>query len=82
MPITADSLVNEVMHEWPATMRVFLDYRMKCVGCPIGVWHTVNDSCREHGVDLDEFLAALHCAARLSNCPEMRPSAALTSRSA
>lgn len=47
----------------PATIRVFLDFRMGCVGCPISAFHTLNDACKEHGVDRDEFLAALRAAA-------------------
>jgi hypothetical protein len=31
------------------------------VGCPIACFHTVDDACREHGVDREAFLAAL-CA--------------------
>jgi hypothetical protein len=29
------------------------------VGCPIACYHTVDDACREHGVDRDAFLDAL-----------------------
>jgi len=59
-PIAFDSLVDDVMRDWPATIRAFLDHRMRCVGCPIGCFHTVADACREHGVDGARFLAALH----------------------
>lgn len=55
MPIEADDLVDEVMRSHPTTIRVFLDFKMSCVGCPIACFHTVNDACVEHG----EFLRAL-----------------------
>jgi hybrid cluster-associated redox disulfide protein len=57
--IEFDDLVDEIMRQWPQTIRVFLDFRMSCVGCPIATFHTIEDSCREHGVDLATFLAAL-----------------------
>ena len=57
--IEFDDLVDDIMRQWPETIRVFLDFRMSCVGCPIATFHTVEDSCREHGVDLASFLAAL-----------------------
>jgi len=57
--IEFDSRVDGVMRGWPATIRVFLDFRMQCVGCPIGAFHTVEDACRAHGVDGKGFLAAL-----------------------
>ena len=63
MPIGFDDIVGEVMTARPATIRVFLDFRMGCVGCPISAFHTVDDACKEHGVDRDEFLAALRAAA-------------------
>jgi hybrid cluster-associated redox disulfide protein len=59
MPIGFDDIVGEVMTAHPATIRVFLDFRMGCVGCPISAFHTVDDACKEHGVDREEFLAAL-----------------------
>ena len=63
MPIGFDDIVGEVMGAWPATIRVFLDFRMGCVGCPIATFHSVDDACKEHGVDRDEFLAALRATA-------------------
>ena len=65
MPIEPDMLVDGVMRRWPSTIRVFLDHRMHCVGCPIACFHTIRDAAREHGVSGDELLAALrsHAAA-------------------
>ena len=51
MPIGFDDLVNDVMNDWPATIRVFLDFKMGCVGCPIACFHTVDDACSEYHVD-------------------------------
>lgn len=63
MPIGLDDIVGEVMTARPATIRVFLDFRMGCVGCPIAAFHTVADACKEHDIDRDAFLAALRAAA-------------------
>jgi hybrid cluster-associated redox disulfide protein len=63
MPIGFDDLVDDVMSGSPATIRVFLEFRMGCVGCPIACFHTVDDACREHGVDRDAFLSALRTRA-------------------
>jgi hybrid cluster-associated redox disulfide protein len=63
MRIDFDDIVGEVMNARPVTIRVFLDFRMGCVGCPIAAFHTVDDACKEHGVDRDEFLAALRATA-------------------
>jgi hybrid cluster-associated redox disulfide protein len=59
MPFRSDDLVDDIMRTAPHTICVFLAFRMACVGCPIATFHTVDDACREHGIDRDKFLAAL-----------------------
>ena len=62
-PARCDDLVDDVMSRSPQTIGVFLAFRMRCVGCPIACFHTVDDACREHGVDREAFLRALHISA-------------------
>jgi hybrid cluster-associated redox disulfide protein len=61
--INRELLVDEVMRQWPQTIRVFLDFRFGCVGCPIACFHTVADASLEHGVDCAAFVEALKAAA-------------------
>lgn len=61
MPFSLDDLVDDVMRSSPATIRVFLKFGMRCVGCPIGCFHTIEEACREHHVDSDAFFSAI-CA--------------------
>lgn len=51
--------IDVIMRTWPETIRVILRHHMLCVGCPIAPFHTVLDSCREHGVDKDLFIRDL-----------------------
>jgi len=62
-------LVDDVMTHWPSTIRVFLDFKFSCVGCPIACFHTVRDaaanmasiamlSCRRWSFVLTRFLHA------------------------
>ena len=67
MSIELTTLVDDVMRRWPATIRVFLDHGMHCVGCPITSFHTVDDACREHGVDRTKFLDNLQVIAASAN---------------
>ncbi len=60
--VEADSIVDDVMRAWPATIRVFLDFHMDCVGCPIAPFHTIRDSCQAYGIETAAFLAALQNA--------------------
>ncbi len=59
MPAAPLQLVDDVMRRWPAAIRVFLDHKMRCVGCPMARFHTLEEACREHGVDFNRFLANL-----------------------
>ena len=63
MSIESTTSVDDVMRKWPATIRVFLDGKLCCVGCPIACFHTVEDACREHDVSTAAFLAKLRAVA-------------------
>ena len=62
MPFGSDDLVDDIMRTAPRTIRVFLAFRMACVGCPIATFHSVDEACHEHGVDRDSFMTALRNA--------------------
>lgn len=63
MDIDHTTLVDDIMRSRPSTIRAFLDSRMNCPGCPIACFHTVNDACREHGVEVETFLPRLRALA-------------------
>lgn len=70
--IDPDMPVDEIMRRWPATIRVFIRHGLLCIGCPIGVFHTVMDVSAAHGVDEDALSADLLAAMRgdpLANAP-------------
>ena len=61
-----DLSVGEVMARWPATIGVFVERRMHCVGCPIGLFHTVVEAATEHQVPLDALRRDILVAVRRS----------------
>jgi hybrid cluster-associated redox disulfide protein len=63
MRVEGFTLVDDVMRRRPATIRVFLDFKMNCVGCPIASFHSVEEACEEHGIDIATLLAALRAIA-------------------
>ncbi|MFC0239668.1 DUF1858 domain-containing protein [Rhodopseudomonas telluris] len=67
MLIHRTSVVEDVMREWPATIRTFLDFKLACVGCPIATFHTLADSCHEHGIEEATFLSALRAVVALAD---------------
>ncbi len=58
MPLLERS-VDEVMRTWPDAIGVFLRLQPRCIGCPIGRFHTVAEACAVHGVDVRRFASAL-----------------------
>jgi hybrid cluster-associated redox disulfide protein len=59
-PITADSLVRDVIERHPQTIIVFVRHRLQCIGCDISPFHTIADSAREHAVSIDPLLGDLN----------------------
>lgn len=59
-----DMPVDEIMRRWPTTIRVMIRHRMLCIGCPIGIFHTVADAAAAHAVDEAAFAAELLAAIR------------------
>ena len=68
-----DMTVDQIMRRWPATIRLFIQRRMLCIGCQIGIFHTVSDACEAHGIDEAYFsrdlLAAVTTAEQLGSDP-------------
>ena len=58
--------VDEIMRRWPATIRVMIRHRMLCIGCPIGIFHTVSDAAAAHAIGEAAFTAELLVAMRSS----------------
>jgi hybrid cluster-associated redox disulfide protein len=63
-----DLTVDEVMTRWPRTIRVFIDRRMHCVGCPVGGLHSLKEAALAHAILPSRLLAEIAAAA---NDPEI-----------
>jgi hybrid cluster-associated redox disulfide protein len=61
-PITADSLVQDVVEYHPQTIAIFARHGLQCVGCYISPFHTVADSAREYAMALECLLSDLNQA--------------------
>ena len=57
-----DLPVSEIMNRWPSTIGVFIDLGMHCIGCPIGVFHTLMEAAEEHRVGFDKLVAEVSAA--------------------
>lgn len=62
-----DLSVGEIMARWPETIGVFVERRMHCIGCPIGLFHTVVEAAAEHQVPLEALVRDILVAVRHSS---------------
>jgi len=51
----SDLTVDQIMRRWPSTIGVFIDLQLHCIGCPIGIFHTLPEAALEHGLGLEEL---------------------------
>lgn len=65
--ITADTILERVIDDYPNTAKVFFNHNLHCVGCPISHHHRVVDCVTENDLDLESFLAELREAAGLAD---------------
>lgn len=61
-PFGASEMVDDVMRQAPATVRVFLKHGMACVGCTIAPFHSIGEASAIYGLDVDTFLDELAAA--------------------
>jgi hybrid cluster-associated redox disulfide protein len=65
--------LETIMTRWPATIRVFIDWRLHCVGCPIADLHFIADSALEHGYEAEALERALGVAIATGISPAAPP---------
>ena len=53
-------------------------FRMRCVGCPIATFHSVDEACDEHSVNPAAFLSKLWDTAKAATWSRMRSGWAVT----
>lgn len=47
-----DLLVSEILERWPATIAVFLNHRMACVGCGMSGFETLSSAAQIYQVQV------------------------------
>ena len=63
MKIKAEDLVEDVIQQYPATVRVFMDHDFPCLVCGEAVWGTVAENAERSNITdekLEELMKALN----------------------
>lgn len=53
MEITKNSIIGDVLDNYPETAEVFFSIGMHCLGCPASRGESIEDACQVHGADVD-----------------------------
>ena len=57
--ISKNSIIGNVLDEYPETAAYFLEIGMHCLGCPASRNETIEQACELHGADCDELIERL-----------------------
>ncbi len=60
MTITKNSIIGDVLDQYPQTAELFLRIGMHCLGCPASRGESIEDACAVHGADVDSLIADLN----------------------
>lgn len=62
MEITKNSIIGDVLDQYPDTAELFFSIGMHCLGCPASRGETIEEACMVHGADADTLVADLNKA--------------------
>lgn len=60
--VTKDSLIGDVLDQYPETAEFFFEIGMHCLGCPSARGESIEVACMVHGTDVDALLAKINAA--------------------
>ena len=58
--ITKDTIIAEVLDQYPETAELFFAIGMHCLGCPSARGESIEQACAVHGADVDDLLAKIN----------------------
>lgn len=58
--ITKESIIGDVLDNYPETSKFFLEMGMHCLGCPSARAETIDQACTVHGVEAEELVKQLN----------------------
>ena len=56
MKVTKESIIGDVLDNYPDTARFFFEIGMHCLGCPHSRGESIADACLVHGTNADELV--------------------------
>jgi len=60
MTITKEMGIMEVVQKYPATVEVFMNSGMGCLGCAASHFENIGQGAGAHGIDIDKLIKELN----------------------
>ena len=60
MEITKNSIIGDVLDQYPDTAELFFSIGMHCLGCPASRGETIEEACMVHGADVNALVDSLN----------------------
>jgi hybrid cluster-associated redox disulfide protein len=58
--VTKDSIIGDIVRQYPSSIAVFRSHGMGCLGCPSASGESVEKAAGIHGIDVEELLEDLN----------------------
>ena len=58
--VTGETLVGEIVTQYPEAIEVLLSIGMHCLGCPASRAESLQDACAVHGMPVDRVVEAIN----------------------
>ena len=58
--VTGETLIGEIVTQYPEAVEVLLSIGMHCLGCPASRAESLADACAVHGTNADELVHQLN----------------------
>ena len=59
LDVLPEMSVKELFDTEPMLIKMFMELRLNCIGCPMDEFHTLNDVVKENDLDLDGLLCKI-----------------------
>ena len=58
--VNEQTLIGEIVNQYPETVDILLGIGMHCLGCPASQMESLEDACAVHGCDVKPVVDALN----------------------
>ncbi len=58
--VTGETLIGEVVRNYPESIEILMSIGMHCLGCPSAQMESLADACAVHGIPAEQVIDAIN----------------------